>query len=123
LQHVRPYHEALAAYEKLFSQWPQSEEAPQALYKLADLYAAPFNPQRDPGRALFYYQKLVNEYPQGANADWALFSMANTYRDLGDVRQAMARYQQLHDSYPLFPAELDMMGLKYIRDHDTRPRP
>lgn len=121
LRRLLPYTEALAAYEMVYTRWPQSEEAPQALYKLADLYCAPFNPQRDPARGLGFYQKLVAGYPQGANADWALYSMANTYREIGDVQQAVASFRQLLKSYPDFPAVQAMTAQKYIDDHSPQP--
>ncbi len=121
MRFAQPFDEAIAAYEQVFTQWPQSSEAQQALVKLAQLHEATYNPRRELQKALWCYQKFLTDYPRGTAADYVLFSMGSTYRELGNVPQAVAMYQRLLQEYPQFSPVMAGMARNYIAQHTVSP--
>lgn len=59
----KKYNEAVAIYNKIAVQAPQSEAAPEALFQAAYLEALYDNPQRDYAKALQGFDEFIKLYP------------------------------------------------------------
>lgn len=89
---------AIADYERLINDYPESPSRPGMLYALGSIYQA-----GDGGalKAIENYRKLVTEYPTHAKAPTCLFLIGFVYNNqLKDLAKAKEAYEEFLTKYP-----------------------
>ncbi len=108
------FEEAKGAFERFCQLYPQDENMPGVLYRLAEL-------EPNPGKALAHCETILSQYPRSGVADSALFR-------IGLYRMASAQYAgageaftDLLTKYPNTPLEQKVrywLGLSYLARQD-----
>jgi outer membrane protein assembly factor BamD len=114
----------------VYDTFPNDPLGHKAALRVADTYAI----KRDVGNlteARLRYRDFANRYPNDPDRDYALFMVGQTYsarklrpdRDLSDIGEALAAYQQLIALYPnskhLAEAEAQVLELReLLAEHD-----
>ncbi|MCU0232567.1 MAG: outer membrane protein assembly factor BamD [Thermoanaerobaculales bacterium] len=114
----------------VYDTFPNDPLGHKAALRVADTYAI----KRDVGNlteARLRYRDFANRYPNDPDRDYALFMVGQTYsarrlrpdRDLSDIGEALAAYQQLIALYPnsthLAEAEAQVQELReLLAEHD-----
>ncbi len=88
--------QGLERVEAMLHRYPQSDEAAQLLWLIAQDLAK----KKDNKGAIVYYLRLAEACPQHVLAGSALFEAARLKENLRAVSAAIELYQQLMDSYP-----------------------
>lgn len=112
------YKEARELFSFVYDSFPNDPLGHKAALRVADTYAV----KKDVTsltEARLRYRDFVNRYPNDPDRDYALLMVGNTYssrqlrpdRDLSDLQQALAAYQQLVNLYP---------DSKYYEEAETR---
>ncbi|MBZ0198220.1 MAG: tetratricopeptide repeat protein [Ignavibacteriaceae bacterium] len=114
--------EAVASYQKILEEFPQSEQAPDALYQLATIYQGLLLPNLSREESLIQavtsFKTVYEKYPKNKYAPVSLFMsgfiMAN---ELHQYEEATKTYNLFIDKFPDHQLassardELDNMGL------------
>jgi TolA-binding protein len=114
--------EAAKLYRQIVEEWPQSPEAPLALYELAQLHSNNLieakNKRENLERAVEYYERLHADYPNHEKAPLALFSVGFIQNnELQDYDAATRSYNKFIEEYPNHELvasakdELEFMGM------------
>lgn len=117
------YKEARELFSFVYDSFPNDPLGHKAALRVADTYAV----KKDVTsltEARLRYRDFVNRYPNDPDRDYALLMVGNTYssrqlrpdRDLSDLHQALAAYQQLVNLYP----DSQYYGEAETRIHDLQ---
>ena len=87
---------ARGGFEELLRNYPQSDDAPEAMIYIAETYAA----ERNVVAADSVYGLVVTRYPSSPKAATALYKRALTYRAAGRTAQARAALERVVKDYP-----------------------
>ena len=87
---------ARAGFEELLRNYPQSEDAPEAMIYIAETYAA----ERTHVPADSVYGLVVQRYPSSPKAATALYKHALSLRAAGRTTQARAAFDRIIKDYP-----------------------
>ena len=90
---------AIEKYEALLAEHPEAVVAPEAKWRIANLYHTVLN--QSP-RAMAMYRKVVDDYPSSNFAAEALYQMANIHRTAEKYSLAIPVFERLKDRYPNF---------------------
>ncbi len=90
---------AIEKYEALLAEHPEAVVAPEAKWRIANLYHTVLN--QSP-RAMAMYRKVVEDYPTSNFAAEALYQMANIHRTAEKYSLAIPVFERLKDRYPNF---------------------
>ena len=101
--------EAYLAYCERFS---QKEDAPDYMFKAADLLRA----LRKPGEALVYYERICTDFPDYPKVPHSVFLQGFVYEnDMQDMEKARAKYEDFLNKYPDHDLADDVeFSLKYL---------
>lgn len=114
--------DALAAYEKVVSDYPKSEYAPTALSKIASLYQNNLVPNITPiesnEKAVSYYRSIFEKFPEHEIAPVSLFMagfiLANELKKFDEATQTYNLFLKEFPDHELAAStreELEVMGL------------
>jgi TolA-binding protein len=114
--------EAVASFESLVSDHPESDLAPKALVQLAAIYQNQSDknvkPEESFNRAQQYFMQVFEKYPESQEAPKSLFMASYILaNDLKKYDEATKNYKLFLEKYPSHPLaasakeELDNMGL------------
>jgi TolA-binding protein len=114
--------EAVAAYQKLIDEYPESEQAPEALYQLATIYQGVLLPdltrEESMNKSIESFKKIFEKYPQNKYAPVSLFMsgfvQANELQNYDEATKAYNLFLQKYPDHELAKSakeELDNMGL------------
>lgn len=93
---VRGRNEAIAVLEQIARNFPDSSEAPKALYQIGQtLWNRHENTQ-----ALEYFNQLLQRYPSSAYADRATFAAADIHEYFGRNSEAIQLYTTVQKQFP-----------------------
>src|SRR5690348_4367387 len=87
---------ARTGFEQLLTQYPNSEDAPEAMIYIAATYAA----ERNQVAADSVYGLVVQRYPSSPKAATALYKQALSLREAGRITQARAAFERIIKDYP-----------------------
>ena len=87
---------ARSGFEQLLTQYPSSEDAPEAMIYIAATYAA----ERNQVAADSVYGLVVQRYPSSPKAATALYKQALSQREAGRITQARAAFERIIKDYP-----------------------
>lgn len=87
---------ARSGFEQLLTQYPGSEDAPEAMIYIAATYAA----ERNQVAADSVYGLVVQRYPSSPKAATALYKQALSMREAGRITQARAAFERIIKDYP-----------------------
>lgn len=87
---------ARSGFEQLLQQYPNSEDAPEAMIYIAATYAA----ERNQVAADSVYGLVVQRYPTSPKAATALYKQALSMREAGRVTAARAAFERIIKDYP-----------------------
>jgi soluble lytic murein transglycosylase len=93
---IRKRNEAMPLLEEIARDFPDSPEAPVALYRIGSIL---WN-RNDNGQALGYFTRLLKAYPEGAEADRAQFAAADILESQGKSHEAISLYRSLPKKFP-----------------------
>jgi soluble lytic murein transglycosylase len=93
---IRKRNEALPLLEEITRHFPDSPEAPVALYRIGSIL---WN-RNDNSQALAYFTRLMKAYPAGAEADRAQFAAADILESQGKSNEAIPLYRSLPKKFP-----------------------
>jgi TolA-binding protein len=114
--------EAVAAFEKIVSDFPKSEKAPAALFHIGSLYQnlmiINVNESSSYEKSITVYRQLYEKYPASEKAPMALFMTGYIQaNELRRYNEATATYNLFLEKYPQHELsasakeELEYMGL------------
>ena len=87
---------ARSGFEQLLQQYPNSEDAPEAMIYIAATYAS----ERNQVAADSVYGLVVQRYPTSPKAATALYKQALSMREAGRIPQARAAFERIIKDYP-----------------------
>lgn len=85
---VRNRSEALPLLDQIAREYPETAEAPKALYQIGNIL---WN-RHDNARALEYFSRVIEDYPNSSDADRAQFAAADIHEFFGRKEQAIQLY-------------------------------
>ncbi|MGA9116089.1 MAG: tetratricopeptide repeat protein [Bacteroidota bacterium] len=89
---------ALREYVRVASEYPGTQEAEAALFRIA---AVQTNERRDMAGAVGAYKMYLRDFPEGAQAPTALFLVGYLYNnELGRIDSAAAAYREFLERFP-----------------------
>lgn len=112
----RKYEQAIAEYEKVLSNFPGTDFAAEAQFKIANVYHWGI---KEPEKALDLYQKVMDNYPGSKFAIESLARIGSIYHwefDTPDPQKAIEYYQRMLSSAPdseYAPETMFWMGEAY----------
>ena len=90
--------QAIKSYEKLIANYPESERAPEILYKLGTAY---MNNLKDADKSIEAYRRLIADYPESIHVAKAYFMIGYNYaNEVGDLEKAREAYNIFLEKYP-----------------------
>lgn len=126
----KEYQKARELFSFVYDTFPNDPMGHKAALRVADTYVAK-NDVTSLTEARLRYRDFANRYPNDPDRDYALLMVGQTYsarklrpdRDLSDIQEALAAYQQLINLYPnsqyLSEAEERVHGLReLLAEHD-----
>lgn len=93
---MRHRNDAIPVLEKIVAEFPDSLEAPNALYRIGQIF---WN-RNDNDRALEYFVRLMERYPKAPQAGRAQFAAADIYDSQNKTNEAAALYSLLPKKFP-----------------------
>jgi soluble lytic murein transglycosylase len=93
---IRKRNEAMPLLEEIARDFPDSPEAPVALYRIGSIL---WN-RNDNSQALGYFTRLIKAYPEGREADRAQFAAADILESQGKSNEAIPLYRSLPKKFP-----------------------
>ncbi len=100
---VRRRNEAIPILQQIFQDYPETQEAPRALYQVAQIF---WN-RNDNAQALVYFNQLMERYPTNAHSSRARYAAADIYESFGNPETATQLYSQLPKQMPWTPVRDD----------------
>lgn len=88
--------DAIAEYEKVIAESPESEQAIESQYKVAEIYFA--LGELEEARAA--WDRLIRKNPKSKWAPASLYRKGSTYFSSGNCREAVEVYRQVLGDYP-----------------------
>jgi outer membrane protein assembly factor BamD len=126
----KEYQKARDLFSFVYDTFPNDPLGHKAALRVADTYAVK-NDVTSLTEARLRYRDFANRYPNDPDRDYALLMVGQTFsarklrpdRDLSDIQEALAAYQQLINLYPnskyLSEAEERVHGLReLLAEHD-----
>jgi soluble lytic murein transglycosylase len=95
--------EAIPILEQIARDYPDSAEAPKALYQIGQIY---WN-RHENGRALDYFKSLLEKYPANGFSDRALYASADIHEYFGRKDEAISFYETVQKQFPQSPMRDD----------------
>lgn len=95
-QYKANYEEAIRNYQKVLSDYPSSNSAAEAYYRIATAYEA----KGDTAKALLNHQNQIESFPISEHSGKAILRIGDIYRVQGKYEQAMAQFEKAMKSYP-----------------------
>ena len=104
---AKEYQKARDLYAFVYDSFPNDPLGHKAALRVADTYAVK-NDVTNLTEARLRYRDFANRYPNDPDRDYALLMVGHTYsarklrpdRDLSDIHEALAAYEQLINLYP-----------------------
>ena len=90
-------------YDRIFTRYPQDEEAPWALFKEADLYQRLYRYSglsKDLDKSIALFRKVADAYPSHRLADDAQYRVGEIYYQKKDMAQAYIEFLRVDIKYP-----------------------
>ena len=88
--------EAIKTYNKVISEFKDSDWAAEALFGIADAYKN----KKDYKSAIGYYDRIVKKYKKGFLSAEALTNKGKIYEEMGKSKQALAVYTTVIKEFP-----------------------
>lgn len=114
------YEEAVASYNALVEEYPESKIAPQALFKLGALYQSriikTLPPRQNSLKAVETYTKLYQDYPNSEEAPKALFMIgfvqANELFQYAEAKKTLSAFLEKYPQHELkFSAQIELENI------------
>lgn len=93
---IRSRNEAIPVLEQIVRDFPDSSEAPKALYQIGQTL---WN-RHENARAFEYFQQLLQRYPNSAYADRANFAAGDIHEYFGRKSEAIQLYTTVQKQFP-----------------------
>ena len=93
---VRSRNEAIAVLEQIVREFPDSSEAPKALYQIGQTL---WN-RHENAQAMEYFNQLLRRYPSSAYADRATFASGDIHEYFGRNAEAIQLYTAVQKQFP-----------------------
>lgn len=100
---VRNRSAALPLLEQIAREYPETAEAPKALYQIGNIF---WN-RHDNAQALDYFDRVIENYPTSSDASRAQFAAADIHEFFGRKEQAIQSYTSVIERLPKTPVRDD----------------
>ena len=97
------YDQAITAFDRFLSKYPESQYSDNAQYWVGEAYYV----TRRFDAAITEYMKLISNYPQSQRVPNGLLKIGYSYYELGQPKEAKKVLQELIDKYPGTSAAAD----------------
>jgi len=95
---------ALATYQRLLAEFPQSDQVPWALAGMIEAYYVKAGTTNQPApnlqQAIAAGRRFLKDYPRHERASYILLYLGRCYRKLGDDLAALAEFQRAVTDFP-----------------------
>ena len=112
--------QAIAQYEMILEEHPNAKNAPEAQWRIGNLWHAVLN---EPEFAMVAYRKVATNYPTSNFAADALFQIARINEKKGEYKQAVSILETLTEKHPDFwntHAAFYWLGVCHEKSDDYR---
>jgi soluble lytic murein transglycosylase len=116
---VRKRDEAIPILEQIARDYPETTEAPKALYHIGQIL---WN-RNDNARALDYFKLIMERYPTTSYVERARFAAGHIYESTGQQAEAIHFYSSLSTQFPNSPVRDDatwQLAWVYYRSGDLQ---
>ena len=96
LFHQRKYGESMAKFQRIYSDHPSIELAPNCIYWVGECYYG----MKDYKQAILYFEQVLSEFPESIKDDDALLMIGHSYFRLNNRPKAQEAYNMLQDTHP-----------------------
>jgi tol-pal system protein YbgF len=93
---TKKYSEAIAKFQKIFSDDPSGDFAPNCVYWVGES----FNGLKEIPQAIKSFEQVLSAYPNSSKTDAAMLMLGNCYLKLKDKKQAKEIFENLQQQYP-----------------------
>ena len=100
---IRKRNEAIPLLEQIARDYPESSEAPKALYQTGQIL---WN-RNDNAQALDYFKQIMERYPTSAYVERSRFAAGDIYESFGRKQEAIALYESVMKNFPNSPVRDD----------------
>jgi TolA-binding protein len=83
---IKDMNKALEQYKKIITDYPQSNECPNAMFTTAFLY----NEQKNYDQAKIYYEMFIQKFPNHEAVTSAKFELANLGKSMDEIMQKIS---------------------------------
>lgn len=100
LKNMQPFDEAVNEYIKMAEMYPNNSNAPESLFRAAQLLTEDYNINKDYNKAINLYDILIKKFPNSGYEDYAQYRIGDCYRYLNNYDKAIEAYTKLIQKYP-----------------------
>jgi soluble lytic murein transglycosylase len=102
---IRKRNEAIPLLEQIARDYPESPEAPKALYQIGQVL---WN-RHDNAQALDYFKQIIERYPTSAYVERSQYAAGDIYESFSRKQEAIALYSSVAKNFSNSPARYDAM--------------
>ncbi len=100
---IRKRNEAIPLLDQIARDYPESPEAPKALYQIGQVL---WN-RHDNTQALDYFKQIMERYPTSAYVERSQYAAGDIYESFGRKQEAIALYSSVANNFSTSPARYD----------------
>ncbi len=100
---IRKRNEAIPLLEQIARDYPESPEAPKALYQIGQVL---WN-RHDNAQALDYFKQIMERYPTSSYVERSQYAAGDIYESFGRKQEAIALYSGVAKNFSTSPARYD----------------
>lgn len=112
---IRKRNEAIPLLQQIARDYPQTSEAPKALYQIGQVL---WN-RHDNAQALDYFKQVMERYPTSPYIEKSRYAAADIYESFGQKQEAISLYMSIVKNFPNSPTRDDAasrLAWLYYRD-------
>ena len=99
LFHAKKYGESMAKFQRIFSDHPTNELAPNCIYWVGECYYG----MKDYKQAILSFEQVLSQFPGSTKDDDALLMVGHSYFRLNNRTKAQEAYNTLQERHPRSP--------------------
>jgi soluble lytic murein transglycosylase-like protein/outer membrane protein assembly factor BamD (BamD/ComL family) len=100
---VRKRNDAIPVLEQIIHDYPESPEAPRALYQIGQIL---WN-RHENAQALNFFRQIIERYPTSPYVERSRYAAGDIYESFGRTQEAIALYSSIVTNFPTSPVRND----------------
>ncbi len=119
---LKEFSQAITYFQKFLEESPTHENAPEALYRIGQVYKNDIGGSEGAKNATFSFESLLSRFARSSLADDALYQIADLHEKAKEHDQAVSRYMELIQRYPASPyTERAQERIRWLRTFEPTP--